>query len=109
MMTDYSLWILVVGAGLVTMVWRFSGALFAASIDVDTPFYRWVSCVSYAMVAGLIARMILLPDGALEDVPLWTRLLATAVGFAVYGLAGHRMFAGVVAGVSVLCFCIALI
>ncbi|MDH3693549.1 MAG: AzlD domain-containing protein [Gammaproteobacteria bacterium] len=105
-MTDSTLWLLVIGSGLATMGWRYTGALFAARIDVDTPFYRWISCVSYAMVAGLIARMILMPNGALAGVPLWIRLVATAVGFIVYVLAGQRVFAGVMAGVAAISLCI---
>jgi len=106
-MTDVTLWYLVIGSGLATMAWRYSGALFAASINVDTPFYRWISCVSYAMVAGLVARMILMPNGELAGVPLWIRLLATAAAFLIYALAGQRVFAGVLAGVTTLIIAIA--
>lgn len=100
-MSDQSLWILVLLAILATYLWRFLGALFSRRIDPDGAVFQWVTCVSYAMLAGLIARMVILPVGSLDGVPLWIRLAGIVVGMGVFFLARRQVLVGVGAGVVV--------
>ena len=74
---------LLVGIGA-TYVWRFAGVLLASRIDPNGAIFRWLVCVSYAVLAGLVARMILLPAGSLGEAPLTLRLAAVALGFACF-------------------------
>jgi len=94
------LWPLVALGIAATYLWRGLGVLVAARLDPDGPFVAWVTCVSYAMLAGLVARMVVLPLGALAATPLADRLIATALGFAAFYLAGKRILPGVGAGVG---------
>ncbi|MEQ8333830.1 AzlD domain-containing protein [Nisaea sp.] len=89
---------LVLLAAAVTFIWRGLGALLASKIDTDGALFRWIGCVSYATVAGLISRMAVLPTGDLADTPLWLRLGAVAVGFAVFFLAKRNLLLGAAAG-----------
>jgi len=85
-MSATSLW-LIVGVSIVaTYVWRAAGMLIASRLHPDSPLSRWFACVAYAVLAGLIARMIVIPEGALADVPLVDKLAALVVGFAVFFL-----------------------
>ena len=86
---------------LATYLWRFLGTLFARRIDPEGAVFQWVTCVSYAMLAGLIARMIVLPVGALVEVPLWIRVTGIAVGLGVFFLARRQVLIGVGAGLAV--------
>jgi branched-subunit amino acid transport protein len=95
-----ALWLLVALGIAATYVWRGLGVLVAARLDPDGPFVAWVTCVSYAMLAGLVARMVVMPLGALADTPLADRLIATAVGFAAFYLTRKRILPGVGAGVG---------
>jgi hypothetical protein len=45
--------------------------------------FRWLSAVTYAMVAALTVRMIVMPLGLLATVPLWLRVLICALSLAV--------------------------
>ena len=92
-------WMLLFGAIAATYVWRGLGVLLAARIDPNGAIFQWVGCVSYAMLAGLIARMTILPLGALAEAALWVRLLAMALAFLVFFALGRRMFPAVLAGV----------
>jgi len=58
----------------------------------------WVTCVSYAMVAGLIFRMIVMPESELAEVATAHRIAAVAIAFAAYFLLRRRLVAGVLAG-----------
>jgi len=90
----------VSAAAVVTYAWRGLGVLLAGRIDPSGPVFRWVACVAYALLAGLIARMILLPIGPLQDAPFAARLAGTGLGLAVFLMAGRNILAGLAAGVA---------
>jgi len=83
-----------------TYVWRALGVTFSARVEPDGALFRWVSCVSYAMLAALISRMTVIPVGSLAETPVTFRLGAMAVAIAVFFLARRGMLPGVVAGVG---------
>ena len=74
------------------------GVLFSTRIDPQGAVFQWVTCVSYAMLAGLISRMIVMPLGLLAEVPLIDRLAAVAIAFLVFFGGRRRVLAGVAAG-----------
>lgn len=82
--TASHLWLIVGVSVLATYVWRATGMLIASRLHPDSPLSRWFACVAYAVLAGLIARMIVVPEGALADAPLPDKLIALACGFAVF-------------------------
>lgn len=92
------LWLLLLLAVAATYLWRGLGVALSARIDPQGATFQWVSCVSHAMLAGLIARMIVLPLGGLAVTPLVDRLAALVLGFAVYFLARRNTLAAVAAG-----------
>jgi len=95
---ESSLWLIVLACGAATFFWRALGVLVTRRIDANGAFFRWITCVSYAMVAGLIFRMIVMPESELASVSLPIRLTAVASAFAAYFLFQRRLVAGVLAG-----------
>jgi len=85
-----------------TQPWRYLGVILSRNVEEDAEILIWVRAVSTALVAGLVTRMVLLPAGALADVPVGIRLGAFAIGIAAYYLAGRRLLAGVFGGAAVL-------
>ena len=102
-MDDAWPYVVVAVGALVTYVWRGLGVALAGRLSPDGRVIDWVTCVAYALLAGLIARMIILPIGPLAETELWARLVAAGAGVAAYGLFGRSVLLGVVAG------CVALI
>lgn len=94
------LWLVVIGSVLATYFWRFLGAVFSYRIAIDGALFEWITCVSYAMLAGLIARMIFIPVGPLMETGLLPRVLGVVAGLVVYFAAGRRVLAGVAAGLA---------
>jgi branched-subunit amino acid transport protein len=103
---DY-LWLMVMGAIAATYFWRFLGVLFSRDINPEGAIFQWVTCVSYAMLAGLISRMVLIPVGTLVEVPLWIRVTGIVVGLVVFFVARRMVLAGVGAGLAVFIFLVA--
>lgn len=98
---DPILLVLAVGA-LVTYLWRAVGVALSDRMAPTGAVIEWVSCVAYALLAALVARMIVLPIGGLGQVPLWIRLVALAAAFAPFVLLRRNVALGVVTGVLVL-------
>jgi branched-subunit amino acid transport protein len=90
-------WFLAVGA-LVTYAWRAAGVALSGRIDPNSKLMRWVASVAYALLAGLIARLIVLPQGSLEATALWMRLSAAAIAILAYFLCRRSIPLGVTAG-----------
>jgi len=97
MTTEY-LWVIVLACGAATFVWRAMGALVTRRIDANGALFRWITCVSYAMVAGLIFRMLVMPESELANVSLPVRMIAVAIAFGAYFAFKRRLVAGVLAG-----------
>ena len=97
-METSQLWLIVLGCGAATFLWRGLGVMVVRRIDGNGDFFKWITCVSYAMLAGLIFRMIMLPESELASVSLTHRILAVIISFGAYYLLGRRLVAGVLAG-----------
>jgi branched-subunit amino acid transport protein len=96
---DYLLLVLACGAG--TYLWRAMGIAVASWLAPDSELFAWVGCVAFAMLAGLISRVVLLPSGPLEHTALWQRLAAIGVSLVVYLVVTKKnLFAGVVASAA---------
>lgn len=94
--------LLVLVCGVGTYLWRGLGVALSGRIHTDSAIFTWVACVAYAMIAGLIARIMVMPVGILTKTLLEHRLLACAVALAVFFLFRRNLFIGVVTGGVVL-------
>ena len=92
---------LLVGAAA-TYVSRFLGVILAGRLQVESPLFEWLSCVTYALLAALIARMIVFPSGPLAEAPLFDRVAAATLALATFYLTRRNMLLGVAAGFATL-------
>jgi branched-subunit amino acid transport protein len=102
------LWLLVIAAALGTYLWRGLGVLLSGRIKVNSELFNWVACVAYAMVAGLISRIVIVPGGMLAQTWLAERLLACALAVAAYYLSRRNLLVGVSTGVAAIMAMVAL-
>ena len=82
-LSGWGLWIALVGACLGTYFCRAIGVMLSQSINQDSEIFRWLAAVTYAMVAALTVRLIVMPLGLMATVPLWIRILICALGIGV--------------------------
>jgi hypothetical protein len=83
-------------------VWRWLGLVLGRGLDEDSEVVLWVRAVATALIAGVVARIVLVPPGALATVPLGVRLAAIGIGFLAYLALRRSPFAGVLVGEAVL-------
>jgi len=82
-LSGWGLWIALVGACLGTYFCRAIGVFLSNSINQESEIFRWLSAVTYAMVAALTIRLIVMPLGLMATVPLWIRILICALSIGV--------------------------
>lgn len=99
---DWQIWLAIAVGTVATLVPRLSGVALSGRIDPRGAVFRWVSCLAYALMAGLIARMILFPVGPLLATELVHRLAATGLGLAVFFATRGNLALGVGSGTALL-------
>lgn len=92
-------------AFLPTEIWRWLAVAFARKIDPDSPALEWVRSVATALLAGVVAKLILSPPGALAALPLALRVGALAVTLAIVVFDRRKVMLAVVSGEAVLIGC----
>jgi Branched-chain amino acid transport protein (AzlD) len=83
-------------------IWRALGLLLARGLDEDSEIVVWSRAVATAILAGVIAKLILFPSGALTSIPLFVRVAAAVCGFAAFLGIRRSAFAGVLVGEAIL-------
>jgi branched-subunit amino acid transport protein len=95
------LFILLAG-WLPTDIWRYLGVYFAGNLKEDAEILVFIRALATALVAAVIAKLVLYPEGALALSPLWLRIFGVAAGFAAYWFAKRSVIIGVVTGEALL-------
>jgi hypothetical protein len=83
-------------------VWRWIGILVGRGLDENSEIILWVRGVATALIAAVVARIVLIPPGALAGVPMSVRLAALGGGFVAFLLIRRSSFAGVLVGEAIL-------
>lgn len=96
------LWLLIVACAAGTYVWRGAGVALSGRMSVHSELFKWAACVAYAMIAGLVARMIIVPGGIVQQTLLYERVIACAVALSAFHLTRRNHFLAVGSGVAVL-------
>jgi hypothetical protein len=94
--------ILVLIGFLPSEIWRWLGIALGRGLDEQSEIILWVRGVATALIAGVVARIVLIPPGALAGVPLPVRLAALVAGFFAFLFIRRSAFAGVVVGEAAL-------
>jgi branched-subunit amino acid transport protein AzlD len=94
--------VLVLVGFLPSDLWRLLGVVVAHGVDEESEVIIWVRAVAVAVLAGVIAKLVLYPPGALASVSLALRLGAIGCGFAAFLLVRRSVLVGVLVGEAVL-------
>jgi hypothetical protein len=94
--------VLILVGFLPSEVWRWLGILMGRGLDENSEIILWVRGVATALIGAVVARIVLIPPGALAAVPLSVRLAAIGIGFVAFLVVRRSSFAGVLVGEAVL-------
>jgi hypothetical protein len=93
---------LLLFAVLPTEIWRWCGVIFARRLDEGSPALEFVRLVATALLAGVVAKLVAIPSGALADLPALLRFGALAAALVILALVRTRLLWAVAAGQAVL-------
>lgn len=104
---DHSEWwwpfvFILIGGALPTYFFRLMGVLIGGRVSEDSQILVFVRCVATALVAGVIAQLILYPNGELANSPIWLRVGSALAGFAAFVIAGKRLLVGILVAEALL-------
>lgn len=90
-------------ASVGTYVCRAGGVLLSGHINQDSEIFKWLSAVTYSMIAALTVRLILMPTGALATVPVTIRIAIAVVSLGVMLLRpGGRLVPALMTGTGLM-------
>ena len=92
-------WLILMGAIVATYFWRGIAVPLSSKIDSNSRVFEWMTCVTYALLAGLISRMIFLPFGELASTPVSERVAAVAIALVAFFFFNRNLLVGVGAGI----------
>lgn len=96
-------YLLIVLIGVLpTEPWRIAAVLFSRGLRDDSELLHWVKAVATTLLAGIVAKLVVLPPGSLAEIPLWLRVAALLAGIAAFYLARRSVLVGVLAGEALL-------
>ncbi len=95
------LFILLAG-WLPTNMWRYLGVYLAGDIDENSESLVFVRAIATRLMAAVIAKLVLYPEGALASTQQWLRIAAATSGFAAYWFSAKKSYVGVLTGEAVL-------
>ena len=99
-MNDAALWVVVLSAIGGTFLWRLAGVLIAERVDEKSPFFEWVTYMSFAIAAGLMMKLLVLPSGILAGTPLFNRVAGLGAAIAVFFLLKRRLLPALIVGLA---------
>ena len=83
MMFDTYIYSAIVISALATYLPRFLGVFSSEFVNEEGKIFKFVSCISYGILAALIARIFIHPVGALEETSTLVSLLVAAITILV--------------------------
>jgi len=94
--------LMVIVGYLPNEAWRAFGLILARGLNEDSEIVVWSRAVATAILAGVIAKLVLFPTGALAAIPLLLRVVASVIGFVVFLAVRRSVSAGVLAAEAAL-------
>jgi hypothetical protein len=79
-------------------IWRWLSVFLVKGLSEESEILVWVRAVATALLAGVVAKLLLTPNGALAVVPSLWRWGALGAGFIAYFVFRRSVMAGVIVG-----------
>ncbi len=93
--------LVIVFGFLPSEIWRVLAVFLSRGLNEQSEILQWVRAVAITLLAGVIAKLLFAPSGALAVVPLVGRVGAILVGVAGF-FATRRAIVGVLSGEAAL-------
>ena len=76
----------IIVTSIATYSSRFFGMLTSEKINENSKIYRWFNCLAYSTLAALIARVLIFPNGVLEETSYLIRIIVIFTSILIFYL-----------------------
>ena len=76
----------IIVTSIATYSSRFFGMLTSEKINENSKIYRWFNCLAYSTLAALIARVLIFPNGVLEETSYLIRIIVIVISILIFYL-----------------------
>ena len=76
----------IIVTSIATYSSRFFGILTSEKINENSKIYRWFNCLAYSTLAALIARVLIFPNGVLEETSYLIRIIVIFISVLIFYL-----------------------
>src|ERR1044072_5926042 len=87
--------VLILVGFLPNEIWRVQAVVLSSGLDENSEILTWVRAVATTLLAGVVAKLLLAPGGALAAVPFAGRAVSLVVGLAGFFALRRSVIAGV--------------
>ncbi len=81
---SYSIAIIILVTSVATYISRLLGVLTSERLSSKSKVFDWFNYVAYSILAALMVRMIIFPNGALQDAEISSRIIVTIICLSVF-------------------------
>ena len=74
----------IIVTSLATYSSRFFGVLTSEKINENSKIYRWFNCLAYSTLAALISRILIFPNGILEETSYLIRIIVILFSILIF-------------------------
>ncbi|MFK7866018.1 MAG: AzlD domain-containing protein [Alphaproteobacteria bacterium] len=94
------LWGYLIAGIIGTASWRLLGAVLIGKVDEQSPLFQWIAAVAYGMVAALLMRALIMPQGNMEPSSMLLRAIPFMLAFGTWWITKKSILYGLLAGLS---------
>ena len=76
--------VVILVTSFATYLSRFLGVVSSEKIEETSKIFKWFNCIAYSVLAALIARMVVFPEGELAESGIFIRLFVVAVSVVMF-------------------------
>jgi branched-subunit amino acid transport protein len=98
LLPQFGWWWIFIFVVLATYFWRGLGVLIAGHVSQDGEIFKWLSCVTYALVGALTFKLILFPIGQLSEVSISYRIVTCCICLIYMIRFNGRLIPGLILG-----------
>ncbi len=93
----------IIVTSLATYSSRFFGVLTSEKIDENSKIYRWFNCLAYSTLSALISRVLIFPNGILEETSYFIRLIVIFTSILIFYLTKKNLVYPTIFSAIILC------
>ena len=79
-----NIYIAILVAAIATYLCRASGVVFSKKIDIKSNFFIWIEYISIGVIISVITKLIIFPEGILNQTNLASRLITIVFLLIIY-------------------------